>query len=241
MNATRLSLVDQNQCSSQINPTQIDTTIRNAPTSTMAEETNKPRAGRRGGRARAQKAGGMLANLHGKSILVENENYGDGGDGGAYVSSHVRAKTKSSSGQKKEGQFILNDLLVESTRKDEMVVSGYVKNETLKSKQALKVSKSKQIQDRNVIESLTPCAKQRKSSSTRHDVGKENITKNFIAADTDQASYVLSPAESSSPTLPMTSVKIADGGNCDLLLSPISPISQLFLESDGRRVLFCEE
>ena len=52
----------------------------------MAEVNNKPRARRRGGRARAQKAGGMLANLHGKSIIVDEENYDDDGDVVAFAS-----------------------------------------------------------------------------------------------------------------------------------------------------------
>lgn len=202
--------------------------------STMSEDNNKPRARRRGGRARAQRAGGMLANLHGKSIVVEEENYDDGGDGGAHAASHVRVKMKSSSRTKKEGKSMPNDVLVESPHKLVAVASLAVTDEPLNLKQDLKVSKSTQIQDNKVIESSVTCAKPKKSNgpstppSTQRG-GKENNANIFVsAADADQSSYILSPAESSTYTLPMTSVKMNTdgyvGGNCDLLLSPLSPV-----------------
>ena len=207
----------------------------------MAEENNKPRAGRRGGRARAQKTGGMLANLHGKTILVEKEIYEYDDDGGAHASSHMQAKKKSLSRQNNDGKSTPDDLSVESLRKVALVVSGVVKDEHSKPKRALKVSKSAQILDQNVIESFTPCAKQKKTNImstpplTRRG-GKENSFNNFSAADADQSSYVLSPAENSTPTPPMTSVKIADGkdgGNCNQFLSPLSLLSSVLSESES--------
>ncbi len=52
-------------------------------------DENKPRPRRRGGRARAQNTGGVLANLHGINIVVEES---DGGGGGAGKKSTMRLK-----------------------------------------------------------------------------------------------------------------------------------------------------
>ena len=205
----------------------------------MAEVNNKPRARRRGGRARAQKAGGMLANLHGKSIIVDEENYDDNGDVGAHAASHTQVKRKSSSRTKKEGKSMPGDALLEASHRVVKLASNYVKDEPLKLKQALEVSKSTQIQNKMAVEPSTPCAKPKTSNgpstppSSRHG-GKENYVNKFAsAADADQSSYTLSPAESSTHTPPMTSVKMKSnfnvGGNCTLLLSPLSPV---FLDCD---------
>ena len=208
---------------------------------TMAEVNNKPRARRRGGRARAQKAGGMLANLHGKSIIVDEENYDDDGDVGAHAASpHTQVKKKSSSSRtKKEGKSMPDDGLLESSHGVvALTSSSYVQDELLKPKQALEVSKSTHIQNKMAVESSTAFAKPKTSNgpstppSTRYG-GKENYVNLASAADADQSSYALSPAESSTHTPPMTSVKMKPngnvGGNCDLLLSPLSPS---FLDCD---------
>ncbi len=208
---------------------------------TMAEMNTKPRARRRGGRARAQKAGGMLANLHGKSIIVDEENYDDDGDVGAHAAStHTQVQKKSSTRTKKEGKSMPDDDLLESSHGVvASTSSNYVKDELLKPKQALEVSKSTHTQNKMAVESSTAFAKPKTSNgpstppSTRYG-GKENYVSKFAsAADADQSSYALSPAESSMHTPPMTSVKMKSngnvGGNCDLLLSPLSP---LFLDCD---------
>ena len=201
---------------------------------TMAEVNNKPRARKRGGRARAQKAGGMLANLHGKCIIVDEENYDADGDGGAHAESHTQVKMKSSSRTQKEGKSMPDDALLESSHIVVALESTYMKDEPLKPKHALEVSKSTQIQNKKAIESSTLCAKPKTSNGpstpppTRRGGKENNVNKFASAADADQSSYTLSPAESSTHTPPMTSVKMKPdgnvGGNCDLLLSPLSPV-----------------
>ena len=184
----------------------------------MTEENGKPRGRRRGGRARAQKAGGTLANLHGKKIVVEEDRSDEPKQQRVKATSSLRPRLSPD---------------VTAARREEVVetkVGG-----APAGKEATIAMKVEPTQGPKNISTSPPPSKPtmsiNKAAATPPRTGKENVGNKYDSpAGVERPNLVSSAAESSMATPPLTSFKMkADRGNFssndDNLLSPLSPIS----------------
>ena len=172
------------------------------------DENKQPRPRRRGGRARAQNTGGILANLHGINVVVDEMN-GSAGVG----------KKSTASRLKKEGGVVV--VPMPDPEEEEAAAAKKKK----KPMPLMKVSKPTLNQENDKLAS--------KKTVVPPRLDKENTVNIYTSPDAaeERMSSPLSPVETASPTPPCSSVKVnstrdfVEGDARRILFSPLSSTS----------------
>ena len=172
------------------------------------DENKQPRPRRRGGRARAQNTGGILANLHGINVVVDEMN-GSAGVG----------KKSTASRLKKEGGVVV--VPMPDPEEEEAAAAKKKK----KPMPLMKVSKPTLNQENDKLAS--------KKTVVPPRLDKENTVNIYTSPDAaeERMSSPLSPVETASPTPPCSSVKVnstrdfVEDDARRILFSPLSSTS----------------